>query len=70
MNTATHHITSQQFAVDADLTIHTMPSLASMVSLFEDLGSEADAYELENDPFLAEDLQAYHELLQNEIVDL
>lgn len=68
MNTATHHITAQQLALDADLTIHTMPSLASMVALFEDLGSEEDAY-VEEDPYLAEDLQAYHELLKNEIVD-
>ena len=67
--TTTHHITAQQLAQDADLTFHTMPSLASMVALFEDLGSEEDAYELEDDPFLTEDLQAYHELLKNEIVD-
>ena len=69
MNTATHHITAQQLAVDADLTIHTMPSLASMVALFEDLGSEENAYELE-DPYLAEDLEAYHELLKTQIEDL
>ena len=64
----THHITAEQLAHNEGLTIHTMPSLASMITLFEDLGTEADAYEPDT-PEHDEDMQAYHELLKNEIVD-
>jgi len=67
MNT-THYTTNEQLAHNEGLTIHTMPSMASMVALFADLGSEADAYELDM-PEHDEDMQAYHELLKNEIVD-
>lgn len=67
MNT-THHITAQQLAFDADLTIHTMPSMASMIELL-DIGSEDDAY-VEDDAMLSEDLQAYEALLRDQIEDL
>jgi len=42
-----------------------------MIALFEDLGSEADAYEFEDDDgMLAEDMQAYEALLATQIEDL
>ena len=65
--TTSHHITAQQLAHNEGLTIHTMPSMASMIELL-DIGSEADAYEPDT-PEHDEDMQAYHELLKNEIVD-
>jgi len=70
MNT-THYTTNEQLAHNEGLTIHTMPSMASMIALFEDLGSEADAYEFEDDDgMLAEDMQAYEALLATQIEDL